>query len=237
LFAGYHGILLPISIKPKSKILFTFMQVFTVIFQSLYMKHLTTLLLLLQASLASICQNTIPAPEQQIKMALLAAPSDKRDSATVMGYGENREIVVLRKGSNEFICLADDPAQAGLSVACYHRDLEPFMKRGRELKKQGKNGQETFDIREKEVKSGALSMPKQPSTLYVYSTKPDDYNSTTGEVKNGYLRSVIYIPYATAQSTGLPLKPEAPGMPWIMNPGTHVAHIMINPAPPATAAK
>jgi hypothetical protein len=40
---------------------------------------------------------------------------------------------------------------------------------------------------------------------------------------------VIYIPYATAESTGLPAKPGSPGMPWIMNPGTARAHIMIDP--------
>jgi len=40
---------------------------------------------------------------------------------------------------------------------------------------------------------------------------------------------VVYIPWATAASTGLPIKPAAPGMPWIMDPGTHRAHIMITP--------
>jgi hypothetical protein len=63
----------------------------------------------------------------------------------------------------------------------------------------------------------------------VYSAKDEDCNFETGEVKNGYLRYVIYIPYATAASTGLPLKQDAPGMPWIMDPGTPRAHIMINP--------
>jgi hypothetical protein len=72
-------------------------------------------------------------------------------------------------------------------------------------------------------------MPKQPSTLFVYTAPDEKFNRTTGEVKDGYLRYVIYIPYATAESTGLPLKPDAPGMPWIMDPGTHRAHIMINP--------
>ena len=103
------------------------------------------------------------------------------------------------------------------------------MKRGRDLRKLGKSTKEIFDTREKEVKAGKLKMPKQPTTLYVYSATDENYNRETGEVKNGYLRYVIYTPYATAESTGLPLKPEAPGMPWIMNPGTHSAHIMINP--------
>ena len=103
------------------------------------------------------------------------------------------------------------------------------MKRGRELKQQGKKPDEILKTREEEVKAGKWSMPKQPTTLFVYSAKDENFNAATGEVKDGYLRYVVYIPYATAESTGLPLKPESPGMPWIMDPGTHRAHIMINP--------
>lgn len=180
------------------------------------------------ASLMAAAQ--IPSPEVQIKLATLAAPAELRDKAQVYGYNEKGELVVLRKGENGMICLGDDPNQAGLSVSCYHKDLEPFMARGRELKKEGKKNDEVFTIREQEVKAGKLIMPKSPSTLYVYSAKDDQYDKTTGEVKDGYLRYVIYIPYATAESTGLPLQPSTPGMPWIMDPGTHRAHIMINPA-------
>lgn len=178
---------------------------------------------------AAFAQTPAPSAEMQIKLAVMAAPADKRDGAAVLGYNEKNELVQLRKGSNEMICIADDPAQKGLSVSCYHRDLEPFMKRGRELKQQGKKTDEILKIREDEVKAGKWAMPKQPTTLFVYSAKEENVNMTTGEVKDGYLRYVVYIPYATAESTGLPLKPESPGMPWIMDPGTHRAHIMINP--------
>lgn len=74
-------------------------------------------------------------------------------------------------------------------------------------------------------------MPKQPTNLQVFTAPAENYNPETGEVINGAFRSVVYIPWATAESTGLPLKPEAPGMPWIMDPGTHRAHIMITPPP------
>jgi len=170
-----------------------------------------------------------PSRETQIKMAVLAAPTDQRDDATIMGYSPTGELVVLRRGTNGMICLADDPKLKGLNVSCYHKDLEPFMERGRQLKKEGKSFQEIFDIREQEVKSGKLKMPEQPTTLYVYTAADGDFNPSTGEVQKGYLRYVIYIPYATAESTGLPLKPDFPGQPWIMDPGTHRAHIMINP--------
>ncbi len=175
----------------------------------------------------------IPSAEMQIKTATMAAPDDKRDGAMVYGYSDKNEFTILRKGTNEFICLADDPAQKGFSASCYHRDLEPFMARGRALKKEGKKAGEILEMREKEVKAKTLKMPLNPASLYVFSTKDENYDPGTGEVKNGYLRSVVYIAYATAESTGLPLKPAAPGMPWIMDPGTHRAHIMINPPAPA----
>ena len=184
-----------------------------------------------QLALFCFAQTPVPSAEVQVKLAVLAAPADKQDGATVYGYSDKSELIVLRKGSNELICLADDPSQPAFSVACYHKDLEPFMARGRELKKQGKNTKEIFDTREKEVKSGKLKMPKQPTTLFVYSGKDENYDRSAGIVKDGSLRSVVYIPYATTETTGLPLKPAAPGMPWIMHPGTHGAHIMINPKP------
>jgi hypothetical protein len=174
-------------------------------------------------------KNEIPSAAIQIKAALLAAPQEKKDGCTVLGYSPDKQLIVLKQGTNEMICLADNPDEPGFSVACYVRDLEPFMKRGRELRKQGIRDQQLIDERGKEVNAGTLQMPKQPATLYVYSADEKDFNSATGEVKNGYLRYVIYIPYATAASTGLPEKPSAPGMPWIMNPGEYTAHIMINP--------
>jgi len=177
----------------------------------------------------SASKSELSSTEVQIKSALLAAPKEKRDSCTVYGYSPDKQLVLLRKGTNELICLADNPDEPDFSVACYVRDLEPFMQRGRELRKQGIKDQQLFDEREKEVKAGTLQMPKQPAALYVYSAKDKDFDRKTGEVKNGYLRYVVYIPYATVASTGLPEEPSADGMPWIMNGGTHGAHIMINP--------
>lgn len=190
-----------------------------------------TLVLTLSCCAGMLTGQDIPSKDVQIATAVLAAPEALREQAMVYGYSGKGEFVVLRKGSNEMVCLADDPKQPGLNVSCYHKDLEPFMARGRDLKKEGKSFQEIFDIREEEVKSKKLVMPSQPTTLFVFSANDESFDRTTGVVKDGNLRYVVYIPWATAESTGLPLKPEAPGMPWIMDPGTHRAHIMINPPP------
>ncbi|KEO73983.1 hypothetical protein [Anditalea andensis] len=174
-------------------------------------------------------QNKIPSRDVQIKIAKMAAPQQFKDGATVYGYSEKGEWTLLKEGNNDMICISDDPQSAGLNVSCYHKDLDTFMERGRELKKEGKTFREIFDIREEEAKSGKLKMPKDGVTLFVYAADEDDFNPATGEVINGQFRYVVYIPYATVESTGLPLSPEAPGMPWIMDPETHRAHIMITP--------
>lgn len=184
----------------------------------------------LLSSYVATAQVTPLSSDIQIKTAILAAPSDKREGAKVYGYASDGSFTVLRKGSNDYVCIADDPKKDDIGVSCYHADLDVFMERGRVLAKEGKNQKEIFDIREKEVKSGKLKMPKQPSTLFVLSGKKDNYDVNTGELKDSYLRYVIYIPFATTESTGLPLKPDVDGMPWLMDPGTHRAHIMINPA-------
>jgi hypothetical protein len=168
---------------------------------------------------------TIPNKDWQIKTAVLAAPVEMREGAKVLGFDKDNNLVTLREGTNEMVCMADDPKQDGFSAAAYHKDLEPYMMRGRELRAQGKNFQEIFQTREEEVKAGKLSIP-QGSTLFVLT---GTYDMEADTLKDQYQRYVVYIPYATAESTGLPLKPVAPGSPWIMDPGTHRAHIMINP--------
>jgi len=195
------------------------------------MKNVLFFITVVTAPYSCFSQNKVPSAEIQIKCATLAALEGKRDSSTVYGYSSDKKLIVLRQGTNELICLADDPDKPGFSVACYVKELEPFMKRGRELRMQGLNDQQVFDERGKEVKEGALQMPTHPAALYVYSAEDKDFNSQTGEVKNGYLRYVIYVPYATSASTGLPEKPSGSGkgQPWIMNAGTYRAHIMINP--------
>ena len=187
--------------------------------------RLSGLLALLLISGYIIAQSKdTPTSDWQISTAVLALPEANRDKATILGYNSSGDLVTLREGSNEFICLADDPGKEGFSVAAYHKELEPYMARGRELRKQGKEAGEIFDIREEEVKSGTLPMPDK-STLYVANGDIDE----SGQVQNLKVRFVVYIPYATAESTGLSPAPIGPGAPWIMNPGTHRAHIMITP--------
>jgi hypothetical protein len=167
-----------------------------------------------------------PSQQAQIAGAVLAAPAELRDGAAVIGFDAQGQRVTIREGRNDLVCLASDPAKTAFNVACYHRDLEPFMARGRELLAQKITGAKRNEIRFKEIEDGKLSMPREPRTLYVLTGS--SFDAATGAVENSYLRWVIYTPFATPESTGLSTK-ASESAPWLMGAGTAGAHIMINP--------
>ncbi len=195
------------------------------------MKRLLVVLFAL-GGLSGISQSKILPAEVQIKTALLAAPEMYRDDATVLGYGKDGKLITLREGKNEMVCLADDPNKEGISVACYSKELEPFMARGRELIAEGKSEAEKREIRKREIDGGTLKMPEEPAMVYVLTAEENDMDAKTGDLANSWIRYVLYKPYMTGESTGLPTKPQAPGMPWLMDANTHRSHIMISPAKP-----
>lgn len=175
----------------------------------------------------SMAQSNVLSAEKQIKAAVSPAPEDMQDEATVKGYNEEGELTTLREGSNELICVADDPEQSNFHVACYHKDLEPFMERGRELKAQGMPTEKVDSLRREEIKSGKLELPRKPMALYSLTGSGDAFDYATGTVKGASPLYVVYIPFATEESTGLSKKPVSKGAPWIMEPGTPWAHIMV----------
>lgn len=193
------------------------------------MLTLAPLLLATALSQNAPAPSAVPPPETQIAGAVMAAPADRRTEATVLGYDAGGTLTTLRKGTNDLVCLADNPKDAAFSVACYHKDLEPFMARGRELTAQGVKGTEREEIRWKEIEAGKLAMPKEPRSLCVVTGT--GFDAATGEVAGAYTRWVVYTPFATPESTGLSTTP-IPGGPWLMFPGKGSAHIMISPPRP-----
>jgi len=167
--------------------------------------------------------------EQQIAAASFAAPIEVRDGAKIYGYDNDGNFITLREGSNEMICIADDPNKDGFEVVSYHNHLEPYMARGRALKAEGKSFTERRDIREKEAKDRILAMPEKSATLHILYGKSGYFDIDSVKVRNAKYRYVVYIPFATQASTGLSLQPNAPGHPWLMFPGKANAHIMITP--------
>lgn len=180
---------------------------------------------------ATVHAQSSPSSDQQIAAATLAAPEEMRAGARVLGYSPDGELIPLREGTNELICLADDPADSRFHVACYMESLEPFMARGRELRAQGMSGDDVNRVRGEEANAGTLEMPEGSAALYSLSGGPEGYDAETNtlgdDVRPLY---VVYMPWATTESTGLSSQPKT-GAPWLMNAGLPWAHVMYVPVP------
>ncbi len=129
----------------------------------LYLRTRAPLILLCGLMLASAAGAQAPADAAgQIAGAVSPAPEAMRDGATVLGYA-GEELITLREGEGDLICLADNPADDRFHAACYFKALEPFMARGRELRAQGKERAEVLETRAAEIESGKLEHPSPPA--------------------------------------------------------------------------
>ena len=170
-------------------------------------------------------QSPVPPRDEQIAAAVLPLPADLRAGAQVLGYDASGKLVTLREGKI-MTCLASDPKGTRFHVACYHQSLEPFMARGRSLRAEGVKGEAVDSARFREINAKKLALPNGPAALYSLTGGAfDPKTQTAPEAKRLY---VVYIPFATGQSTGLSVRPVGTE-PWIMFPGTPKAHVMFTP--------
>jgi hypothetical protein len=176
------------------------------------MRFLLGVLLL---SLSGVASAQDRSTEQQIRETLRALPEALRDGATVLGF-EDSGRQILRAGSGEMICWADDPslsdARGAFFVNCFPKSLQPFESRRAEL---GSNV-DLFDILRSEVESGRLDVPEMAIRYTLRGHSPE----------GALPLAVLHVPFATAESTGLSTEPDH-FRPWLMNESTVMAHVML----------
>lgn len=186
--------------------------------------------MLMAAPICSLSAQNVsyPPPAFQIAAAVSPLPEKMQAGARVLGYNSAGKLVVLRQGTNDMTCIADNPAGKMFHVACYHKSLEPFMARGRELHAVFKTIDEVDSVRAIDIRQGKYAMPSKPAALYQYFAPRDSVNMTTNTVDGAQYLYVVYTPYATNKTTGVAEIPVEGG-PWLMYPGKPWAHLMISP--------
>lgn len=188
------------------------------------MQRVTTTIALLSCAVLIYSDTAAAQTDEQIALAVLPLPESDRAGAMVLGY-DGDALVTLRKGTGPFICLADRPGDERFQAACYHRSLEPYMARGRELRAQGMDSRASLEKRWEEIDAGTLEMPRHPAALHQLFGNPD---TVTPNSLEGLTRlTVIYVAYATEEQMGLPTTPGG-GVPWLMFSGKPTAHVMIS---------
>ncbi len=168
----------------------------------------------------------VKSVDRQIAEAVTALSEGERAEATVYGYRAGSKLAtIIRRGSNNFVCLADVPGDERFQVSCYHKGLDPFMALGRELRAEGMEQTDVMQHRIDAIQAGKLVIP--PNSILYSHFGVGDIDSITGVPDSVATLSVLYVPGATATSTGLPERPGGTGEPWLMQSGMHRAHIMI----------
>lgn len=171
--------------------------------------------------------------EALIAGAVLAAPAAARDGAEVRAWTEDGGLRVIREGTGDFICLANRPGGERFQTTCYHRSLEPFLARGRELRAEGLSGMPYQEARWAEADAGTLKMPELAAVLNNFFLDDPNWDALTGDEADGGRLNTVYMPNATPEATGIPTRAPQ-GHPWLMWPGKPSSHIMIViPAPNA----
>ncbi|PYS35245.1 MAG: hypothetical protein DMG14_27495 [Acidobacteria bacterium] len=157
-------------------------------------------------------------PEEMIEKALLPAPRQMKEGATVIKWKPDFTYDTLRKGTNRLVCYdrSGQPGQQPFAVEC--TSIANLERVAQSLKIEAtvpdkKEQQAAFEALEKE---GKWTKPEFGS-LWIHFSGPSQAQART--------HVTIAVPGATTQSLGLPDNATKGGV-WIMNAGSSAAHLM-----------
>jgi hypothetical protein len=156
-------------------------------------------------------------PAETIERALVAAPRQMREGATVIKWKPDFTYETLKKGTNHLVCYdkSGEPGQQPFSVECTSLANLDRVAQNRKFEaiSDKSASQAAFDAAEA---NGTRIKPEYGS-VWIHINGADQAHTRT--------HTTIAVPGATTKSTGLPENPSQGGV-WIMNAGTTTAHLM-----------
>ena len=161
--------------------------------------------------------STAQAQDPALEKALLAAPRQLKDAATVIKWKSDFTYDTLRKGTNRLVCYERpvQPGQQPFSVEC--TSIANLERVAQSLKTETiadpKERRAAFEAMEK---AGKWTKPEFGSVFY---------NLSGPSQEQARSHVTISVPGATTETLGLPEDASKGGV-WIMNAGSSAAHIM-----------
>jgi hypothetical protein len=157
------------------------------------------------------------AQDEAVDKALLAAPANLREGATVIKWKPDFTYDTLKKGTSRLVCYdrSGFPEQQPFSIEC--TSVGNLDRVAQSLKfEAGGDKAKTQALIDAAEKDGTRVKPEYGSVWY-HMLGPDK--------EHARMHMTIAVPGATAQSAGIPDKRRDDGI-WLMNAGTSTAHIM-----------
>ena len=159
------------------------------------------------------------APDAAIEKALLAAPANLRDAATVIKWKPDFTYETLKKGASRLVCYDRSglPSQQAFSVECTSVANLDRVAQNLKIEAAGAGDKiKTQALLDAAEKDGTRLKPEYGSVWY---------HVMGADQEHARVHMTIALPGATTASTGLPDNNKQ-GTVWIMNAGTSTAHLM-----------
>jgi len=159
-----------------------------------------------------------PTDAERIERALMAAPRNMKEGATVVKWKADNTYETIKKGTNKMVCYdrSGDPGQQPFAVQCTSLANLDRVAQNRKFEATADKTarQAAIDAAEKD---GTRVKPEYGS-VWLTMNAPDKEHATR-------VHTTIAVPGATTKTTGLPEDNKQGGV-WIMNAGTSTAHLM-----------
>ena len=158
--------------------------------------------------------------QMQVQRALMAAPPNMRDDATVLELRPDGTTAVLRQGANGLMCW-DNRGRRGynnpLDVQCTTEANRPRLEQNHEFQAAGGSDEEIQARFQRSEADGSRALSEFGSIYYrVQGESMSDFRTHT----------TVAVPFATGESLGLPSRGGG-GMLWVMQGGTSSSHLMV----------
>ncbi len=155
----------------------------------------------------------------EVERILLGAPARLKEDATVIKWRPDYTYETLKQGGNGLVCYnrADEDRRYTYAVQCTNVGNLPRVAQNRRFRAESKSAADENAMIKKAEKDGTRVKPEHGSTFI--NINGDDITVIRSH-------TIINLPGATKESTGLPDRPHNSGA-WLMDAGTTAAHIMV----------
>lgn len=174
--------------------------------------------------------------DQQIALALEAAPAEVTQDATIYVLGKTG-YEVARIGSNGFSCLVDREFVTTMEPECYDAEGSATTLKTRlrteELRAHGKSDDEIRRDIEQGYKDGRFKAPGKPGIVYMLSSKNRVFDPGSKQIISFPGHLMFYAPYMTSKDLGY--KSQA-SLPYLVHPGQPDALMIVVPAQRASSS-
>ncbi len=177
------------------------------------MKSVALALGLLAVSAGGFAQT----PEETIERALMAAPRQLKEGATVIKWKADNTYDTLKKGTNRLVCYdrSGEPAYQPFAVQCTSIANLDRVAQNRKFEAMA----------DKTARAAALEAAEKDGTRVKPEYGSVWYTMNGADKATARTHITIAVPGATTATTGLPDNNKQGGV-WIMNAGTSTAHLM-----------